>query len=47
MGTKTGATWSLSNTHVGSAPVVDPLYVFNFSIDAPKDLPVVWTYGTP
>ena len=47
LGTKTGATWSLSNTHVGTPPVVDPLYVFDFSTATPaQDLPLVWRYGT-
>ncbi|MEA2901560.1 MAG: hypothetical protein QOH36_1447, partial [Actinomycetota bacterium] len=46
---KTGATWSLSNTHVNAGPVsplVDPLYVFDFTVVAANDLPLVWSYGT-
>jgi endoglucanase len=48
VGTKTGATWSLSNTHVNAgpvSPVVDPLYVFDFTVVAANDLPLVWQYG--
>jgi hypothetical protein len=45
-GTKTGATWSLTNDPAASGThVVDPLYVFNFTVNAPQDLPVVWTSG--